>query len=387
VVKNKKLNMRKIIMTALLAATLFGCGNKKDVNKFIIDGNVKNLPDQKVFLEEIHFDDKGVEVLDTAEAKQGKFVLKAIAPQEGLFKVRFEKSDAVFLVINDKSGLSVTADNNNLSVKTVSVNSPANASLKNFISEANTQIQGLESLGTVLKNFEKTPAADSQYNVLMKEYDEKDNRFRKFVLDYADTCKSASLALFAIGYVSDMPVDKLEKPITALGKRFPNSAAVASVIKQFTQAKTTQQQPASQKIPQPGDMAPEITMPDTEGNLFSLSSLRGKYVLVDFWASWCGPCRGENPNVVKAYNKYSSKNFTVLGVSLDKKKEAWLDAIKTDGLTWKHISDLKHWGSEAQKLYQFEGIPYNVLVDPQGKILAVSLRGEDLDSKLAEVLK
>ncbi len=134
-------------------------------------------------------------------------------------------------------------------------------------------------------------------------------------------------------------------------------------------------------------MAPEITMPDTEGNPFSLSSLRGKYVLVDFWASWCGPCRGENPNVVNAYKKYSSKNFTILGVSLDKKKEAWIDAIKTDGLTWKHISDLKHWDSDAQKLYQFEGIPYNVLIDPQGKILAVSLRGEDLDSKLAEVLK
>jgi thiol-disulfide isomerase/thioredoxin len=110
-------------------------------------------------------------------------------------------------------------------------------------------------------------------------------------------------------------------------------------------------------------------------------------VLVDFWASWCGPCRRENPNVVEAFNKYKNKNFTILGVSLDLKKEAWQKAIVDDNLNWTHISDLKQWGSEVVPLYGIQGIPFNVLVDPGGKVIAENLRGEELNQKLQEVLK
>jgi peroxiredoxin len=143
----------------------------------------------------------------------------------------------------------------------------------------------------------------------------------------------------------------------------------------------------NKSLPKVGGMAPEITMVDTSGKPFSLSMLRGKYVLVDFWASWCGPCRGENPNVVKAYNEFKNKNFTVLGVSLDKEKAQWTKAIVEDNLTWYHISDLKYWSSAAVPLYGIEGIPYNVLVDPQGKIIATNLRENDLHIKLQELIK
>ena len=136
-----------------------------------------------------------------------------------------------------------------------------------------------------------------------------------------------------------------------------------------------------------GTILPDFTESDTTGKPVSLSSLRGKFVLVDFWASWCGPCRAENPNVVEVFNKYKNKNFTVLGVSLDKAKPAWIDAINMDNLTWTHVSDLLGWSSSVALQYEISSIPQNFLLDPKGKILGKNLRGAALERKLAKVLK
>ncbi len=136
-----------------------------------------------------------------------------------------------------------------------------------------------------------------------------------------------------------------------------------------------------------GKIVPDFEQPDPNGKVINIKSLRGKYVLVDFWASWCGPCRGENPNVVAAYNKYKDKNFTVLGVSLDKSKEPWLEAIRKDGLVWQQISDLKGWNNGVAQQFGITSIPQNLLVDPSGKVIAKNLRGAALEAKLESLLK
>lgn len=139
------------------------------------------------------------------------------------------------------------------------------------------------------------------------------------------------------------------------------------------------------KVTAVGQPAPEIALPDTTGQVVKLSSMKGKYVLVDFWAKWCGPCRQENPNVVRAFHKYKDKGFTVFGVSLDRSKEDWIRAIHEDQLAWTHVSDLKYWQSEAAKTYNITGIPFSLLLDPNGVIIAKNLRGPALDKKLAEI--
>jgi peroxiredoxin len=141
----------------------------------------------------------------------------------------------------------------------------------------------------------------------------------------------------------------------------------------------------SEKKTSVGAYAPEFSMTDTAGKAIPLSSLKGKYVLLDFWAAWCKPCRDENPNVVKSYNTFKNKGFTVLGVSLDKERRDWLKAIKTDNLTWQHVSDLKFWQNEAAIIYGVTGIPRNFLLDPKGKIIGRDLRGPDLTDKLNEI--
>jgi len=169
-----------------------------------------------------------------------------------------------------------------------------------------------------------------------------------------------------------------------LSKRFPGTVMTKDFNEFYEKATKAGQEP---KVPQVGDMAPEVALTTPDGSTVTLSSYKGHYVLLDFWASWCGPCRGENPNVVAAYNKYKDRNFTILGVSLDNNKDAWQKAITTDGLAWSQVSELKGWSSSVAATYGIRSIPQNFLIDPTGKIVAHNLRGSELETTLESTLK
>lgn len=164
---------------------------------------------------------------------------------------------------------------------------------------------------------------------------------------------------------------------------------LSPAVKATSYARTVKERLDMEKFVAVGKSAPDFSQADTLGKIVSLKDFRGKYVLLDFWASWCGPCRAENPNVVKAFNANKDKNFTIVSVSLDQpgKQQAWLDAIHKDGLTWTHVSDLKFWDNEVARLYGINAVPSNFLIDPAGKIVARNLEGKELIEKLNEILK
>jgi peroxiredoxin len=185
------------------------------------------------------------------------------------------------------------------------------------------------------------------------------------------------LALYSVGGPTPDPVE-LDSLYSSLSPDIKNTESAKIFETSLNELKHTAV----------GVTAPDFSQPDMNGDSVKLSSFRGKYVLLDFWASWCGPCREENPNVVKVYNRFKDKNFTILSVSLDKagSKGSWLSAVKSDGLTWTQVSDLKFWNNSAALLYYITSIPSNFLIDPNGKIIARDLRGQDLENELEQVL-
>lgn len=215
----------------------------------------------------------------------------------------------------------------------------------------------------------------AEYDKLLEE--KKEKIFHK----YLRKNPASAIALYVLDQYAgnDINVTKVEPLFNSLSVTIKSSLSGIAFKERIEIAKKTSV----------GAYAMDFTQNDTLGNPVSLSSFRGKYLLIDFWASWCGPCRKENPNVVKAFNTYSDKGFTVLGVSLDQpgKQQAWLDAIHKDGLTWTHVSDLKFWDNAVAKQYNIRSIPQNLLLDPKGKIIAKNIRGEEVQKKLEEYIK
>lgn len=330
----------------LLAISCNQAGSDTNFDGYIIKGKVSNLTAQtQIYLEEVST--QSVKTIDTASVEQdGSFEMRGKVGQKALGRLRL-LNGASFLMVLDNQKVDVTMNLQNPNDYTIS-GSPETQQLKDLI--ASIQSQPSTDRETYLKN-------------------------------YADTVKSPLVGYIAISSLNiENYFEDYQKFLGRMKAEMPQSPLTS----QFEAYLNSMQAVANLSV---GKAAPDLKYPTPDGKELALSSLRGKTVLLDFWASWCRPCRQENPAVVAAYNKYKSKGFDVYSVSLDQNKDKWVEAIGKDQLTWKnHVSDLKGWGAEPAAVYGVKSIPASFLLDKDGKIIAKNLRGAALEAKLAEVM-
>lgn len=372
--------INKTTSTFLLLAGMFlsaGTAAAQGIAKgYIISGTVAGADTGKVYFSR---QQDGQTIIDSARLKQGKFSLKGTLPGAVFASLK---------VAGKPYGLSLFAENARIDIKgsvdsfykATVTGSASHTILKEWFASWNIIH---ETAGPIYKKLESgkkdstgnvtvasDPVVKAEVDRLFAQLDDtQDSLVNNLLVKYPNSAVSPWVIIDRyVNYPNPEKADKFYNMLSAAGK--------ATIYgKEITEYKRIA---AKTNI----GATPDFTIADTAGNLLKLSSLKGKYVLVDFWASWCAPCRKENPNVVKAYKTYHDKGFEIVGVSLDTKKEAWLKAINKDGLTWSHVSDLKGWESDTVKEFGIRSVPMSLLLDKDGKVIGKNLREEALQEKL-----
>lgn len=356
--------MKRIVLL-FLALPLFSLAQ----NSFIITGNIAGAGDGDV---KITSTQESAQLVAKAPLKGGNFIVKGDIPEPGLYWITIGKEQPQHIFL-ENTAIKISGakkDIKNLKIE----GSQSHQDFDQFRKTFNPLIAELSGKAALInRNNDEVQRA-----ALMHDYDSISGVIQTAIDQFVSAKRGSFVTpflLFVTAQIADDPV-RMEQRYKMLDESVRTSD-VGKSLANFIEYN---------KVGAIGTEALDFTQADASGNNVSLSSFRGKYVLIDFWASWCRPCREENPNVVEAYKKFSPKNFTVLGVSLDKEREAWLNAIKKDGLLWTQVSDLQFWNNAAAALYRVQGIPQNFLIDPSGKIVGKNLRGPELESKLCDLL-
>lgn len=380
--------MKNCIVATLflfISFTYFSCSSSEGTtqnNTITIKGKINNHQKGTVRLEK--YGDGGVfELVKSVELQGTSFEISINIQQPEFYQIHYlGQKDIPLVLTGEEKEVQIIFDHqkNNIAHQIKgSKDSEYYAELNQIFAQMRLKKSQLET------KYQENQDKDENFkNEIIEEFKSSQlknvENLKKFItkIEPSLVCIAAANAL-----VADEHYAFLKKMGEKCQKKYPNSHYIKNFVSKLKEIGDNLEKSKHLAIGQP---APEIKLPDTNGKNIQLSSLKGKIVLIDFWASWCGPCRAENPNVVKLYDKYKNKGFEILGVSLDRDKNAWLNAIEKDKLTWLHISDLQFWQSIAAKTYQIQAIPATYLVDKQGTIIAKNLRGEELANKLKEVL-
>ncbi len=378
--------MKNVLKLAALALVLNSCGNdhKKTNTTFELKGTLSDSKGETVYLEKLA-SQTPLRVDSCVLDENGNFSFDNYVPTIGFYRIKLSDQNFGMLVMDSTNKITITGSAKDLGNTYKAEGSPETKLFLEYNEETKAFQRQQDSLNEAFR-FAMTTSGkmDSlRMDSLSKTFE---GIYLKVVDSYcarvAEKAKANAGMFPTIIAIQPLDPEKYADVFKAvdegLMKKYPTNADVNMFHSMMVKMTSN---PFKK-----GMVAPEIDLPDPSGKNIALSSLKGKVVLIDFWASWCGPCRKEMPNVVAAYKKYKSKGFEIYGVSLDKDMDAWVNAIKKDGITWVQVSDLKYWDCAAAKAYNIQGIPFTVLLDKEGKVIAKDLRGDALDAKLKEIL-